>query len=232
MDSNKIFRVSIGVSFAVHAVVLFQSPHLSLFRQPDKEARMELKYIPVKKEQPKPRNKTQIIRKSDPFLKLPPKISMDSATPAPYQNRDKLPTPQNMMLKGDMRLAKPSLIKPEIIAIKKKISLPSVKPTEDMAKINNPSYINYYQMVREKIRRAAYQNYTHNRTGELYITFIVAGDGHVKEVRLVEERSTAEAYLKDVGLRSIRDASPFPNFPKELDYPELSFNVIISFEIE
>jgi len=35
-----------------------------------------------------------------------------------------------------------------------------------------------------------------------------------------------------VAEKSIFDASPFPAFPKDLDYPELSFNVIISFQIE
>ena len=38
-------------------------------------------------------------------------------------------------------------------------------------------------------------------------------------------------YLRDIALRSIK-ASSFPNFPKELDYLQLTFNVVISFEIE
>ena len=231
MHTEKIFKVSLAASFAMHAVILFQNPNLSLFSFQRKEPSVELRYIPAPKNEAKAPKKTITIQKNDPFLKLPPKVSMDPVSPAPYQNRDKLLAPQKMIT-SQTRLAKPSLIKPDIITIKKRISLPSVKPTEDATKISNPSYINYYQMVREKIRRAAYQNYTHNRTGEVYITFLVANDGHIKEVRLIEERSSAEAYLKDIGLRSIRDASPFPNFPKELDYAELSFNVIISFEIE
>jgi len=32
-------------------------------------------------------------------------------------------------------------------------------------------------------------------------------------------------------LRSIKDANPFPPFPKDLNYPELTFNVVISFEV-
>ncbi|MEI6831501.1 MAG: energy transducer TonB, partial [Candidatus Omnitrophota bacterium] len=113
-------------------------------------------------------------------------------------------------------------------AIKKKITLPAI----EMAKINNPSYISYYQIVREKIRRSAYQNYTHSETGEVYISFIISNDGLIKGVRLVDERSSTNDYLRNIALRSVNDAAPFPNFPKELDYPQLSFNIIISFEIE
>ena len=105
-------------------------------------------------------------------------------------------------------------------------------PPVDLDKINNPSYVSYYQIVREKIRRAAYQNYTHTDTGEVYVTFVISNDGYLKASRLVEEKTTAAAYLHDIALKSVKEASPFPNFPKELDYPELSFNVVISFEIE
>ncbi|MCX7926549.1 MAG: TonB C-terminal domain-containing protein [Candidatus Omnitrophica bacterium] len=123
---------------------------------------------------------------------------------------------------------KPNISKPDIIAIKKKITLPPI----DINKINNPSYVSYYQFVREKIRKAAYQNYTRTETGSIYLAFVIASDGTLKDVYLNEERSALNYYLRQISLRSIRDAAPFPPFPKELDYPQLSFNVIISFEVE
>jgi len=43
---------------------------------------------------------------------------------------------------------------------------------------------------------------------------------------VVEGKSAASPYLKEIALKSVRDASPFPNFPKELDYEKLSFNVV------
>ena len=92
--------------------------------------------------------------------------------------------------------------------------------------------MNYYQLVREKIRRCAYQNYSRTDTGEVYLTFIINSDGSLKDIRLVEEKSSAAGYLKDIALQSVKDASPFPPFSKELDYPKLTFNVVISFAIE
>jgi len=87
-------------------------------------------------------------------------------------------------------------------------------------------------MVREKIRRAAYQNYSRIDTGEVFLSFIISNDGYVRDTNLVEEKSSTNFYLREIALRSIKEASPFPNFPKELDYPQLSFNVVISFEVE
>jgi len=86
------------------------------------------------------------------------------------------------------------------MAIKRKITLPAI----EMAKIDNPSYISYYQIVREKIRRSAYQNYTHNETGDVYVSFIISNDGYIKDVHLVEEKTTVNGYLKNIALRSIR----------------------------
>jgi TonB family protein len=102
----------------------------------------------------------------------------------------------------------------------------------DLDKINNPSYIGYYQIVREKIKRSAYQNYTGTEIGEVTVSFIVSSDGYLRDLRLVEEKSSSTEYLRETALRSIKDASPFPEFPKELDYPQLSFNLAITFEIE
>ena len=201
--------------------------------------------------------KQRLMPKSEPFLKLDSKlIASTRPAPLPYVEQEnssgdtKEPVnrpqsnvsapvhqsrkPQRRALvldKQSKKLAefsKPAFVNSEIMAIKKKITLPEI----EMSKIDNPSYISYYQIVREKIRRSAYQNYTHSVTGEVYASFIISNDGYVKDVRFIEEKTTVNDYLKNIALRSIRDASPFPNFPKELDYPQLSFNIIISFEIE
>ncbi len=112
---------------------------------------------------------------------------------------------------------------------KKKVTLPRI---EMNVKIKSPSYNGYYELIREKIRHAAYRNYAQTETGEVYLAFVVGSDGNLKDVRYIEERSTPSYYLKDISLRSMKEAAPFPPFPQDLDYPQLSFNVIISFQIE
>jgi TonB family protein len=176
-----------------------------------------IKVNPQTKPLPKPLAKPDSGRRA---LKPEPFLNLDAKIVAGAPGR-RIPPPY-------IQFAKPTFASPELTAIKKKITLPAI----GMARINNPGYISYYQIVREKIRRSAYQNFTHNETGEVYISFIISNDGMINDVRLVEEKSTANDYLKDIALSSVKDASPFPNFPKELDYPQLSFNIIISFEIE
>lgn len=94
-----------------------------------------------------------------------------------------------------------------------------------------PAYIGYYQAVREEIRESATNNYTrHSQEGQIYVSFSLARNGSLASVSIDERRSDANAYLKDVTRRSIKEAVPFPAFPAELSKEEdITFNVIICF---
>jgi len=128
--------------------------------------------------------------------------------------------------------SKPSLLGPGLsanpVSVKKKVTLPEI----GVDKNASPSYMNYYNLVREKIRRTAYQKFTRLDAGEVYVSFIISCDGTLEKVRVNEEKSVSNRYLQEIALSSIKDSSPFPKFPAELDYPQLSFNVVISFEFE
>ncbi|MCX5693926.1 MAG: energy transducer TonB [Candidatus Omnitrophica bacterium] len=259
MISDRLLRLTLVVSCCIHGAIILQSHNFNPFTPAPKVQEIAVRYV-KENQQAKllPKNlsdpgKQRLMPESEPFLKLDSKVIATSRrAPLPYieqedssevakepasasgsnvsgsrklENRALVLDKQNQKPAG---FSKPAFINSEVMAIKKKITLPAI----EMSKINNPSYISYYQIVREKIRRSAYQNYTHSVTGEVYVSFIISNDGVVKDVRFVEEKTTVNDYLKNIALRSIRDASPFPNFPKELDYPQLSFNIIISFEIE
>jgi len=238
MNSDRLLGFTFAVSLLSHGVLLLQSPHLNPFVPAPKEQMIKVHYLKKEELQSKSLSKgllkpisAKTLSKSDPFLRLDSKIvagAGSSRVPPPYvERKDVFKNPKALANKSP-EFAKPTFVSPDIIAIKKKITLPEI----EMARINNPSYISYYQIVREKIRRSAYQNYTHNEIGEVYISFIISNDGFIKDVHLIEAKTSASDYLKGVASRSVKDASPFPNFPKELDYPQLSFNIIISFEIE
>lgn len=227
MFSDKAFKIAFLLSLIAHGVILYQNPNFNLHipSADKKKQNLEVSYIEripqkqVHPEMPKP--------KQD-FLKLPSKITALKATPPPFIDKEAIFKKGREAISQKYTFAKPAFIKPDIIAVKKKITLPPI----DINKIDNPSYISYYQMVREKIRRCAYQNYSRVEVGEVYLSFLILSDGSLKETRLLEEKSSLSPYLREIALRSIKEASPFPNFPKELDYPQLSFNVIISFEVE
>ena len=113
------------------------------------------------------------------------------------------------------------------LVAKKTVSVPALQSE----KINNPSYANYYSLVRGRIKQRAYFNYSEYYAGEVYVTFILTSDGTLKELQILEDRTTGGQYLRTIGLKSVKEASPFPPFPKELHYPELTFNVVISFQV-
>lgn len=231
MNSNNIFINALIISLAIHFAIFLKFAGLNLL-SPEKKAKgIEITYVTKHKERFERIKKNNASgKKIDEFLKLSNKM-ITQRMPVPQYEE---PSRDIGMLRTknsfkSIDIEKPAIAKPDIVAIKKKITLQPV----EAGKINSPSYINYYQIVREKIRRAAYQNYSRADEGEAYLSFVITRFGLVSEIGLVEEKSTLKsAFLKEVAINSIRDAAPFPSFPKELDYPQLSFNIIISFEIE
>jgi TonB family protein len=248
MFENRLLRITFTVSILVHGVILLSGHRFNPFTPAPKLQKIAVRYVKENlsvKSFPKNLTETDKLRaipQQEPFLDVDAKnITVAGRAPLPYiepgnssPKSDALGVPGKRNLIFDNQghkpagFSKPAFINSQALAIKKKITLPVI----ESAKIDNPSYISYYQIVREKIRRSAYQNYMHNETGEVYVSFIISNDGLIKDVRLAEDKTSVNSYLKNIALKSIRDASPFPNFPKELDYPQLSFNIIISFEIE
>lgn len=226
MFSDRVFIITFIFSLTAHVVLLLQNPNFNILDTKKAIERLEVRYIktpPLQKEITE-----KLAHRQEPLLKMPTNVLANDRSPPPFIEKEKIFKRNRKTILADTDFTKPAMPKSEIVAIKKRVYLPPI----DMNKINNPSYINYYQIVREKIKRSAYRNYTRTEVGEIYLSFVISGDGTLKEVRLDENKSTPSTYLKEISLRSIHDASPFPTFPKELNYPQLSFNVAISFEIE
>lgn len=127
--------------------------------------------------------------------------------------------------------AQNSLVKktPETPAIQQsKVEIPPELPKE-----KEGLYLNYYGSIRDKIRSLVLKNYPYYiACGEVCLYFILSADGTLKEIRIIEERSSQNQSLKEIAKRSVQQAAPFFAFPKGLNQAQLSFNVIISFELE
>jgi len=227
MTPDRTFQITLLISLITHTIIFFNYPELVLLPERKKPVMVEVVYL--KNPPDFSKIQKQALPKENLFLKLTSKIkNLEKPIPAPSPDKNAIFNITKPALSREPAFIKPLFIRPDVIAVRKKITLPPI----DVNKINNPSYVSYYQLVREKIRRAAYQNYTHTETGEIYLAFLISDTGVLKDMRLIEEKSTPNYYLREIAMRSIRDASPFPPFPKELNYPQLSFNVIISFQIE
>lgn len=94
-------------------------------------------------------------------------------------------------------------------------------------------YINYFSLIRERIRarlKANYRNY--HREGEAQLLFVLNADGALVAAEADKAVSTASDALINIALVSIREAAPFPRFPKSLSLPQMSFNLVVSFKKE
>ena len=222
MNKNLSFEIALIISILIHVLLLYFLPNIKAFQEQQlRVTEIEVTYEKLPEVQQKK------------FAALSEKI------PLPRN----IPDAKDIRLK-DKKLSSPSLPRPQfkevkIIPVKppafpdislanKKVTLPEIEQPE----IKHPLYLNYYQSVREKIRRYAYSNYAKLHEGEVYISFIIDSAGNLKDIKVLEDKSCDNPYLKQISIKSIQDASPYPAFPKDLDYPQLSFNVIISYEIE
>jgi outer membrane biosynthesis protein TonB len=228
---NKNFLMA--EDFFLLALILSLTAHLtvgggSMFIKKEestkvKTRKMEVLYSKPKKEEPKPELKKPKPVEDIPLPEKVEKITLHDSLSSVVLVKEHVQ--QQDPLKVYERV--PDKVRSFNMAAKKTVSVPPLQSE----KINNPSYANYYSLVRGRIKQRAYFNYSEYYAGEVYLTFILTKDGTLKELQILEQRTTGGQYLRTIGLKSVKEAVPFPPFPKELNYPELTFNVVISFQV-
>lgn len=225
--NDKTFRTALVISAVIHSLVFLSvSPRLVRLYKQENIKVSYLKNPPAPQYQPRKTARKELIEIDNHRRDAGKMLAEARVDKTEFNRRESLSG-----AKDPGYMPKPLYMKEgeSFPTFKKKVTLPQL---EMNFKIKSASYNGYYELIREKIRHAAYQNYAQTETGEVYIAFVIGSRGELKDVRYIEERSTPSYYLKEISLRSVREAGPFPPFPGDLDYPQLSFNVIISFQIE
>ena len=232
---KNLFMISITVSFLAHALslVLLSLPYSRVRESSEKFKSIEVTYQDLKtqkKEDEKALFKDlKVIKEDDPYVDqklkvLDKKKNMFSTIGEHIKDISKLT--------GKLRESQKKTNKITTLDLAKKITLPPLS-TE---KITNPKYLTYNDDMREAIsrnikRRAyTYVNHPDFEAGEVYLTFVLASEGLLKGVKIIDDKTSANEYLREVALRSIKESNPFPPFPKGFDYPEFTFNLLISFQ--
>lgn len=220
MSSEKILTYSIVLSLILHTgVILFPGFHFinqKLKKTEFKDVRVNY-YILDQKIKNEPRASVIQEVKKEP---IPPTPKLE---PKPKSKlKAKISPKETAEQKVDAtKIKKEDVLKKEVVLP----DLPSNFP-------NRPEYLNYYQVVREKIKDYAYKNYAGDSTGEVFLIFTVLSNGSLSDLGLIEEKSVENKFLKSIALKSVRYASPFPPFPREIVHPRLKFNIIICFELK
>ena len=119
-----------------------------------------------------------------------------------------------------------------IAAIKPNFSEYGIFPEEKINKKEtaNEEYIQYYELIRQSIRRSADGYSNSGMSGTVQICFILAKNGALKELEITGEKEIECSKLKRIAALIIKNASPFPPFPESVKSSELTFQVAIVFK--
>ncbi|MBP9853494.1 MAG: energy transducer TonB [Candidatus Omnitrophica bacterium] len=226
--SNRLFYICLIVSCLIHfSLINFLTPK-RVFTPPRKVKKIEVTYSKAPSE--KNKNQKPVVQKERKIIKA-----------KPLKNEVKL------IKKNEKKFSMFNQEVKDISKLSKKVSLdrkmtPSIKTFDSnrrisvdlirSEKITNPKYISYNQTIWQRIRAKAYSYFDLEdfEEGQVYLTFIINASGELEALQIIEERTRADEYLRSVGMRSVKDSAPFPPFPSDLTFPQLTFNVVISFK--
>lgn len=108
---------------------------------------------------------------------------------------------------------------------------PAPKATKTVSEKSEGVYLDYYTVIREKIRASLLGLYTRKYgEGDIQLEFTLNSNGTLNGLDILEDRSVSVRELRSITLKALQKASPFPPFPVELKEPQIDFNVIISFK--
>jgi outer membrane biosynthesis protein TonB len=234
MERN-LFLASITLSFLVHAISIgiFSLPYERAKKPSDEFKSIEVTYqdLKTKKEEKKDTlfKDLKVVKDLRPYedqkLKvLDKKRNMFSTIGSRIKDISKLT--------GTLRTSQKKTQRVATLDLAKKITLPPLSAE----KITNPKYLTYNDDMRDTISRNikqrayTYVNHPDFEAGEVYLTFVLASEGTLRGVKIIDDKTSANEYLREVALRSIKESNPFPPFPKGFNYPEFTFNLLISFQ--
>jgi len=219
---NRFFKYTLFFSLLVHVLVIAQFPRRKAPGNHKPFKSIEITYHqPISKVKPE--------EKSVP--KQPPRREELKQTAGVLSRK----VPNSDFLVKDvsktfqeMRPLKKQIVRLKEPQIKKRVIILSGEAKQ----ISNPKYRSYNQIVHQKIQRQANINSEgiYNTGEKVRVTAIIDSKGILKQVKIIEDNSTTDQKLWDFSRKIVEEAAPFPPFPIDLKYPELSFSFDINFK--
>ncbi len=213
MTETRSFQYALLISLLLHSILFARFPNVPFLPSRRVLEKIEVTYFKIQE----PQRSQQVTRRSQTIAKKLPEIKKEEILESKAQDKSKA------------KLEKLNEKKETSIESKPK---ESGEVSEEIKK--KPIYISYYRAIRERIKDCADRKFLKARNfpeGEVYLSFVVASNGELLELRVIDERSAENLFLKKAASESVREASPFPPFPEELNQSQINFNVIISFEL-
>ncbi|MBN1793644.1 MAG: TonB family protein [Candidatus Omnitrophica bacterium] len=201
---------------------------------PKENSANEIKISYVQQTPEKPKTKITLQQQKQEITDPPtPKAHYKIAQKIATLESQKLKVaPQDLAKKqlAEIKTFKVSQIKPSLLGL---IGVHEFIDLDNLAKLKTkPLFLDYYREVRERIRKYAILNYPANwLEGEVYLTFTLDETGTLRDLGIVDFKSTNEFSLREAALQSVKEAAPFPVFPEGLMRKKITFHIIIAFEL-
>ena len=227
---RKVFVIALVTSCLIHILAMVCLLFAKFYQhKPEEVKKLEVVYQSKVSEPQEPEAKRddgdQI--KERPLLAQPQMLTKKAKA-----DRSLFQEPQKEPMKWEpQKQALTESPKPAVPSGKRQITVPMLASVKGEHVQGLDAYEN---RIRNKIKNRAYffVDDPALKNGQVYLTFVLDAQGRLKQVKIVDEKTQANNYLRQIGLRSVQESQPFPPFPANLSFPELTFNVLISFEVE
>ena len=210
---NKLFSIALFCSLIIHVGVIayLSIVKIKLFKKPMKQIEVTYQTVNQKKKKKKSGQVQNVKIIKQPKKEKAVKILTTKREPTNLFGQK---IRDMTKLSDKISFGKKQIPKIKTIDIERKITVPVLKAE----KITNPKYLSYNENIRHMIRQIAYRYVNHPdfQAGKVYLTFVLKANGELKDLKIIDSKTNANEYLRDIGLRSIKDSSPFPPFPEDL----------------
>ena len=221
MKSNRTFHWTLCVSLACHVALLVVVPGLKVFSPvPALSPAITFISLPLTA---KTAVSSSVI--SPPTIKESRRPKDKSALQTPREKpalaKKEIPQP------APAEKTLPQEQKPVPVAPQRP-SIASATPVSLDDAAQSGMCTNYYKIINDQLQRAALSPADFSE-GQITLSFVVMADGSLVSVDVVPDSSTPDSTLQKTAVQIVRDASPFPPFPRDLRKIDLTFNVVICF---
>ena len=215
---NKLL-IALVFSAVIHVLLLWNWPfYRQLFTEKPRPADIEVTYI-KSREQPAAKQQETPSRRSEPLPELlPPQklVSVETPKAAPVAKKSEAEAPKKEVA-APAPVKKASAEQVSRVVIKQPI-VPKIETTASVGVsvegrglyLMPPSYS---QVVRDRI----IDNIDMRKTGgegDVYLRFVITSSGELKEVSIIDEKSSKDGALRAAAFQAVKDSAPFPVFPK------------------
>ena len=233
-EKENKFLIALVFSAVIHILLLCNWPiYRQFFTDRTRPGDIEVTYL-KSRELPVAKQPEPAIRRSEPMpeLSVPQKlvsVEPPKAAPSAKKSETEAPKKESVVPPPAKKAAAEQISR---VVIKQPI-IPRIETTASVdasveaggLRLIPPSYS---QVVRDRI----IDNIDTRKTGgegDVYVRFVITSSGALKEVNIIDEKSSNDGVLRAAAFQAVKDSAPFPVFPEKVQIPEVVFTCQISF---